>query len=261
MMTRKPKPEPPAPETKLESRALAKGLLLLDCMAEKNRPMSLAELSAAAELGKPSTLRILSTLQMMGWLARDGNENYCLDRDWPRIGAQAMRRRLHTAALPEMRKLHADFAETVTLASLFDDHIRVIEVLDSPQLIRMANYKGRILPPYASSLGKAITAFQDAIQTAVLLQIYGAYQFTGKTITDPRAIQGDLACVRQRGYSVDDEETVMGGVCFGAPIRSADGAVAAAISVSQPVQRLTGERRRTLTETLMEAAERISAAP
>src|SRR5439155_19144242 len=108
-----PRPEP-QPDTgrKLESRALAKGLLLLDCLAQKARPMSLGELSDAAGLGKPSTLRILSTLQMMGWLARDSNENYCLDREWPNISAQSWLRRLIAAALPEMRKLNTDFAET-----------------------------------------------------------------------------------------------------------------------------------------------------
>ena len=40
----------------------------------------------------------------------------------------------------------------------FDNRIEVVATLDSPQLIRMANTVGRILPPHASSLGKAITA-------------------------------------------------------------------------------------------------------
>src|SRR5207248_43222 len=76
------------------------------------QPMSLGELAECVGLGKPSTLRILSTLRMMGWLARDSNENYCLDREWPEISAQSWLRRL-TAALPDMRKLNTDFAETV----------------------------------------------------------------------------------------------------------------------------------------------------
>jgi len=243
---------------KLESRALAKGLMLLDHMAAAGHPLSLSDLSEAAGLGKPSTLRILSTLQMMGWLARDTNDNYYLDREWPKINTQSWLRRLSAAALPEMHKLNTDFAETITLAAIFDDHIRVVEVLDSPQVIRMANYKGRILPPYASSLGKAIAAFQNPTRMAVLLQIYGAYKFTQKTVTDPRAVQADLAGVRKLGFACDDEETVIGGVCFGAPIRSADGTVAAALSISQPVQRLTKDVRDALPGILIDATKRIS---
>jgi len=197
---------------------------------------------------------------MMGWLSRDSGENYCLDREWPKVSTQSWLRRLTSAALPEMRKLNAAFAETITLAAMFEDHIRVVEVLDSPQVIRMANYKGRILPPYASSLGKSITAFQNPTRTAVLLQIYGSYQFTEKTVTDPRQIQADLKQVRELGYSCDEEETVIGGVCFGAPIRSADGSVAAAMSISQPKQRLVPEIRETLPELLMEATRRVSKA-
>ena len=254
----RPEP-PPKAEPKLESRALAKGLMLLDHVAGTGRPLSLSELADAAGLGKPSTLRILNTLRMMGWLARDSNDNYFLDREWPKVGAQSWLRRLTAAALPEMRKLNADFAETITLAAIFEDHIRVVEVLDSPQVIRMANYKGRILPPYASSLGKAIAAFQNPTRMAVLLQIYGAYKFTEKTVIDPRSVQAELARVREAGYSCDDEETVIGGVCFGAPIRSADGTVSAALSISQPVQRLAPDLRETLPGILMEAAQRISA--
>lgn len=254
----RPDPQPPVSEPKMESRALAKGLILLDSIAAKGGPMSLTELSAAAGLGKPSTTRLLSTLQMMGWLARDNSDNYFLDREWPKISIQSWLRRLTAAALPEMHKLNTDFAETVTLAGIFEDHIRVVEVLDSPQVIRMANYKGRILPPYASSLGKAITAFQNPTRMAVLLQIYGAYQFTEYTITDPRSVQAEFARVRELGYSCDEGETVIGGVCFGAPIRSADGSVSAALSISQPRQRLAPEIRETLPGILMETAHRIS---
>lgn len=245
---------------KTESRALAKGLILLDYLGEKRAPMSLGELADVAGLGKPSTLRILNTLQMMGWLVRDADDGYCLDREWPSASRQSWLRRLTAAALPEMRRLNADFAETVTLASLFDDHIRVLEVLDSPQVIRMANYKGRILPPYASSLGKAIASFQSPQTIAVLMQIYGTYRFTENTVTDPRAIQKELAAIRERGFSCDNQETVVGGVCFGAPVRSADGGVAAAISLSTPKQRLGADAQEIIPKVLMEAAREISSA-
>jgi DNA-binding IclR family transcriptional regulator len=247
----KPPPEP-------GSRALAKGLILLDYLGENRRPMPLAQLAARAGLGKASTLRLLGTLESMGWLVREGGEGYRLDRDWPRAQGQSRLRRLYVAALPELGRLNAALAETITLAALFGDHVRVLEVLDSPHLIRMANYKDRILPPYASSLGKAITAFQKPPDIALLLQIYGTYRFTENTLTDFRAIHAELAAVRERGFSCDNEETILGGVCFGAPIRSADGTVTAALSVSQPKQRLTSALRESLPAIVMEAARNVS---
>jgi DNA-binding IclR family transcriptional regulator len=245
---------------RLGSRALAKGLTLLEYLGENRRPMPLAGLASRAGLGKASTLRLLNTLEEMGWLVREGAEGYRLDRDWPRAGAQSWLRRLYAAALPEMGRLNGGLAETITLAALLGDHIRVAEVLDSPHLIRMTNYKDRILPPYASSLGKAITAYRTPREAAALLQIYGTYRFTEHTLTDFRAIHAELASIRERGFSCDDQETVIGGVCFGAPIRSADGTVAAALSISLPRQRLTPEMRETLPAVAMEAARAISAA-
>ncbi|HWB97934.1 MAG TPA: helix-turn-helix domain-containing protein, partial [Bryobacteraceae bacterium] len=50
-----------------ESRALAKGLYILEHLAEVRQPMSLGDLAEVAGLGKPATFRILSTLQMLGW--------------------------------------------------------------------------------------------------------------------------------------------------------------------------------------------------
>lgn len=221
--------------------------------------MALGDLAEAAGLGKAATFRILSTLQSLGWLARDGAEYY-LDRDWPVRGGKAWMRHLSETALPEMRKLQLDFAETVSLAALHEDHVRVIEVLDSPQVLRMANYSGRILPPYASSLAKAIAAYQAPQRLAVLLQIFGTYSFTEHTIVEPRLIQAHLEQVREQGYAVDNEETVIGGICMGAPIRDAEGNVIAAVSVSQPKQRLTAEMRESLPRILIESADRISSA-
>ena len=56
------------------------------------------------------------------------------------------------------------------------------------------------------------------------------------------------------------ENVSLGSVCFGAPIRSADGRVVAALSISQPKQRLAAHVRETLPRTLTEAVQRISTA-
>jgi DNA-binding IclR family transcriptional regulator len=101
----------------------------------------------------------------------------------------------------------------------------------------MSNHRDRILPPYASSLGKAIAAFQTSARARVLLDVYGIYPFTSHTLTDAAAIHEELGKIRERGFAEDREETVVGGHCFGAPVRDLNGEVIAAISVSLPVGR------------------------
>ena len=247
-------------DQKVESRALAKGLFLLEELAKLRRPATLAELAGAAGLGKASTFRLLQTLIATGYATQDQAQNYVLNRGWVPSMTQDWLRRLVEIARPEMQLLSQEFAETVSVAALLEDHIRVVEVFESPHNIRLSNYKDRILAPNASSLGKAISAYQNPERVQKLLQVYGIYQTTEKTLTDPAQIRQDLGRIRERGYSVEYEETVRGGCCFGAPIFSEGGEVVlAAMSLSLPTARLTPQLERRMPEALREATTRVSA--
>lgn len=252
--------KPPPPETAaLQTRSLAKGLMILERLAEMQSPMSLKQLSAEIGLGKASALRLLRTLESSGYVSREASsELYVLETEWPDSGRREMLRRLREVALPPMRELNSHYGETVALAFLFGDQIRVIEVIESTHHIRMSNYRGRVLQPYASSLGKAIAAFQNPAEIQALIHTYGIYGLTSKTLTDYRKIQEDLAGVRERGFAWDNEETAEGGTCCGAPITAKGGRVVASISISMPTARFTAALKQALPPLLKEAAAKIS---
>jgi DNA-binding IclR family transcriptional regulator len=65
-------------------------------------------------------------------------------------------------------------------------------VVKSPQIIRMSNVAGHILPPNASSLGKVIAAFQTEEQREKLLRSYGCWRFTEHSITDSAQLQEEF---------------------------------------------------------------------
>jgi IclR family acetate operon transcriptional repressor len=245
-------------EKKTGSRALAKGLRLLEELAVVRQPMTLGQLAKCIELGKASTFRLLQTLASTGYVVQHADQHYGLNRIWTPALTQDWLRSLVEVARPHMHRLNAESAETVSLAVLLEDHIRVAESIESPQHVRMSNYKGRILAPYASSLGKAIAAFQPPDRLQCLLNIYGIYPTTEKTLTDPVLIRQDMARTQERGYAVEYGETVHGGCCFGAPIFSGDDVVAASISVSFPTVRLTQEREVQIPRLLREAARQIA---
>jgi IclR family acetate operon transcriptional repressor len=239
---------------------LAKGLELMETLASSGQPMQLADLAKAIGLGKPSTLRLLQTLAATGFAGRGDGGEYTLNRPWVQSTTQDWLQHLMAAATPEMERLNADLAETVSLAALFEDHVRVIHVIESPRHIRMSNYRDRILPPYASSLGKAITAFQTPERMQVLLNVYGIYSFTEHTISEPVLIREELARVRERGYARESEETVPGGCCFAVPIHIGGEPVRAALSVSLPAARATDSLIEMLPRLLLESAQRVEAA-
>jgi IclR family acetate operon transcriptional repressor len=241
------------------SRSLALGLNILNHLRKQRRPISLSEVAAFLRLGKPSTLRLLRTLENLGYISRDGDKNYSLAAGAFVTGMQENLDVLRKIASRYCQDLRRKSGETTTLACLFSDYIRVVDVYESPQHIKMTNYAGRILQPFASSLGKAIAAFQDDVMIQTLLDVCGVYPLTKHTLTDRSAIFNEFAQIRKQGYAEDKEETVEGGYCVGAPIYNPSKNVIAAISVSAPKFRLTPQLMRKFPSMVKEAAAGISA--
>lgn len=240
------------------TRAAAKALEALELLKKARAPVALNELARQLELAKSSAFRLLNTLEVAGYLERKGDGVYALAPEVRPLLPSQFLNNLVRAASPQMKELSRVFRETVSLAVLFENHIEVVAVVESPEVIRMGNIVGRILPPNASSMGKAIMAFQDEARSDKLLRSYGIYSFTPSTITDESALKHEYERVRARGYAVDNEECVLGGCCYAVPIPSRDGPVLCAMSLSIPKMRLPDEAKlRNMIAAMTRAADVI----
>jgi DNA-binding IclR family transcriptional regulator len=76
---------------------------------------------------------------------------------------------------PYLQHITRELREAASRAALFDNYIEVVAVIQSPQLLPMSNVVGNILPPNASSLGKAITAFQASAGREKLIRSFGMF--------------------------------------------------------------------------------------
>jgi IclR family acetate operon transcriptional repressor len=168
--------------------------------------------------------------------------------------------RLLRITSPRLQDLTRELHETASLAALFDNRIEVIAVIESPQTVRMSNVVGHILPPNASSMGKAITAFQTEERREKLLRSHGILGLTDHTIVDRCELHREWERVHLQKFAVDREESVYDGVCFAVPIFGESGEVNAAISVSLPKSRLrNAEHEAAVVTALTAAAEQIAA--
>jgi IclR family acetate operon transcriptional repressor len=231
------------------SRAVEKAMAALESIRQSPRPLSLMEISALLGLTKTSAFRLLYTLEALHYLSKSSDGLYfAAPNDLVR----------HSAELLE--RLSMEFCETISLAGLFENHIEVLAVFESPQLMRMGNTPGRILPPNASSLGKAITAFQPPEITEKLVRSYGTHYFTPNTITDEIALREEFAQIRDQGFAEDLEESVPGGRCFAAPILRPNGFAVGAVSLSMPLIRFRGaDQRQVILNALRDVAKAIQA--
>lgn len=246
-------------EDRYFSRAVSKALEVLEILKRSPQPQALHQLTSNVSLSKSSLFRILHTLEGTGYIEKTADGRYLISVDRRPLIPTGMLNRLLRIATPYLQGLTRQFRESTALGVLFDNHIEVMTVVESPQLIRMGNTPGRILQPYASAIGKSIAAFQTEERRERLLRSYGILRMTPKTIVDETLLREEFLRVREQGYALDSEETAMEGQCFGCPIFIGDGEVLAAISMSMPKSRVgSAENQQKLIDAVMRTARTIS---
>lgn len=254
------KPGATPSEAPYYSKAIGRALDVLECFNDQRPVLSLKEISHLIALPESSLFRVLVTLEARGYLTQNPDGSYQLSPKvlFGRLYERAQE--LREIARPILQRLASRFDETASLAYLFEDKIQVLDTVESLHIIRFTNKAGRVLPPHCSSLGKAITAHQPAEIAERILEVYGLYRRTERSIVDRDVLLAEFEHIRRSGYACDREESVPGGVCFGAPVKSGEGRVVAAVSVSVPVVRLTPEREAEIIEAVREAGLQIAGA-
>jgi len=118
---------------------------------------------------------------------------------------------------------------------------------------------GNRAPMYCTGIGKLLLCGHTADEVRRIVREKGMNAFTPNTITDEDALFSELAAVRERGYAFDNEECEIGARCIAMPITRQNGQIAAGISITGPIFRLTDERIAEFLPYFKAQAERISA--
>lgn len=109
------------------------------------------------------------------------------------------------------------------------------------QAVETASRVGIQQPMYSTSLGKAILAYLSPERTAKIVQSMEFTAGTEKAVGSAEELYDDLEQIRDRGYSIDDEENITGLRCVSAPVKDGE-SVLGAISVTGPTSRFTDAR-------------------
>ncbi|HYT25343.1 MAG TPA: IclR family transcriptional regulator [Actinomycetota bacterium] len=199
----------------------------------------------AGELGihKSTAFRLLSTLEARGLVEQDGDRGrYRLGFGVVRLaGAATGRLELNQYSRPICERLAEQAGETVNLAVHDGDHAINVEQVMGSASVTSVNWVGQRTPLHATSSGKVFLAHLPAAELAALLARPLA-RFTANTIVDPPALSEQLDAIRADGFAYSVEELEIGLNAVAAPVRSFDGAVVAAVSVSGPAYRITPGR-------------------
>ncbi|WP_330288657.1 IclR family transcriptional regulator [Streptomyces sp. NBC_00576] len=238
-------------------KSAARTVALLELLAARGeQPSRLDEL--AEELGVPrsSMYQLLQTLVDCGWVRSDATGSLY------GIGIRALLtgtgyldgdRRIR-AVRPYLDEASDALGETIHLARIDGPDVVYLATRESHEYLRTISRVGRRVPAHAGALGKALLA--ERLDTELPLPEGELAALTENTHTTRAALHADLAEVRERGYSVDREETVAGLAGFGFALRY-DTPATDAISCSVPVARLTPEHEVRIVAVMREVRAKI----
>ncbi len=161
---------------------------------------------------------------------------------------------------PYLRQLMQETGETANLGVENGDHVMFVSQVETHASIRAFFPPGTLSPMYASGIGKALLAFYapDRLQKWLRKQRFEA--FTPMTLVDENGLLADLALIRARGLSYDNEERTLGMRCVAAPVFNSYGEPVAGLSVSGPVSRMDDSAVAAFGARVREAAEAVTRA-
>jgi IclR family transcriptional regulator, KDG regulon repressor len=240
---------------------VAKALTVLESLREADHGLSLKEIAVASGLPKTTTYRILFTLEEQGYVEKlAGDGMYRLTTRLMNFNAgKADHQRLKAIAHPVMERLLAEFQETVNLGVIEQNQVLYLEVLESTHTFRLAAKVGQRGSIHATALGKAIVSYQEGDRPLSAVRSAGLTKFTDHTISSLSELQKEFRRVRQRGYAIDEQESMEGVRCVAAPVFDSSGQTVAGISVSGPGVRMTQEAVHNIAEMLIDGCAEISA--
>lgn len=239
---------------------LLKGLSVLEALAASRQPRGVTELAQQLGLLKSNVHRLLQTLSALGYVRQDAASGRyeCTLKLWEMGTAVADGIDVVTVARPFIASLAQKTAETVHLSILDGTEVIYIDKIDSPQPVRAYSRVGGRAPAYCVATGKALLAFAapaifDDLPRKLIVH-------TPRTLTSRDALERELSRIRETGYAVNRGEwrDSVGGIA--APIFGPANALAAAVGISGPAERLTATRLREFAPHVVATAKAISQA-
>lgn len=220
--------------TQTGSQAVERASALLSLIVESGAPRTFSSLVDELGLAKSTTSRLLQALERSRLVHRDRSGAF---RPGALFSLHAARpsalHDLSELARPTMEHLSELSRETVNLAVPRGSQLVQIDQVDSRYLIGATNWVGVDVPAHCTALGKVLFA-----HGALPLPSGNLERRTPHSPVDRAQLDHALVEVRRRGWAASLDELELGLAAVGAPVRTVDGAVVAAVSISGPTNRI-----------------------
>jgi IclR family transcriptional regulator, acetate operon repressor len=234
---------------------------ILEFVAAAGRPLSASEISEALCLPKPSTYRLIESLERSGFISRQGSARRV--STGPRLTDLAfnvLKSSLrHAPRRQVLDELVKEVGETCNIGALDRNEIVYVDRVESEHWPLRLQFKiGSKVPLHCTAIGKLFLAFLPEERSRLMLDRLTFESYTPNTITTRKALDAELEEIRKEGLSVDREEYIAGVVCIAAPILDRNRNIQAAVAMQAPAARMSIAQALARRESLARAAYQLS---
>lgn len=243
------------------NEAVSRAVDIIGLVAASKKPMSLAEICRETGIPKTSAFGILRTLveKNVFELADENAKTFILGLGLYETALSALSSTdLLMAARPLLDELNALIGETILFAVEDSGEMVFLDMLEGASYLRATVKLGTRVSMHCSAIGKAVLA---ALPERTLLEFLGNAKLerqTEHTIVSRANLLKELAEIRSRGYSIDDEENFIDVRCVGAPVYSRSRKVIAGISITTHKSRVDDDQIAYYGTLVHNAAHKIS---
>ena len=240
---------------------LERGLSVLRAFGRDNPQMTLSEMAEVTGLSPAAARRCLNTLVKLGYVAK--HHRYFLLRPEVMSFASAYLDSMSLGELvrPHLQAVRDETGDSSSLAVLSGYDILYLVHVSTNRMVRLAAGVGTHYPAYATSLGRAMLAFESDAVRSHYLDTCSMTAFTEHTVTSKEQLRHVLADARRNGYAAVQDELDYGLVSLAVPILDEAGRSLAAINCSTSTSRARkDELVKTRLMVLQNAARHIEGA-
>ena len=204
---------------------------LLDVLA-KHESVSLADLARETGYDKASLFRMMHTLEVNGFVAKDAEARYSLGLKLLSLGGSVLAHQdLTEVARPRLVAFCREHGVSAHLARLSGSRVVTTEVETPATDMQVTGRVGMSARAHSTAMGRAILANTPEAELQAMLPSFKYVTYTPRSIASEEELMGVLEQVRATGFATDINDRYLGFGSIAAPIFDFSGTCVAACGI------------------------------
>ena len=239
---------------------LVRGLAVIRAFSDGQPHHTASTLAAHLGMSRAAARRFLVTLRHEGYAAGDGRQFWLTPKVLTLGQTYLATDRLVQTVQPSLDRLSARLGESTTFGVLDGDEIVYLAKAHAARLVSTSIGVGTRLPVQCAAAGWAILSTLDPPALEAWLANHAFKRYTAQTVTSVGAFRAAIRGAARQGFILLENQYEIGLRGISVPLRSSQGTVVGAISVTSTLASTsTAAARAKCVPALKNAAQALRA--